>query len=76
MISLILLPDKECNPGAFSIITNTHETQVNFDAKTIVGLFVWMICVLYSSIRTASKSSKLSMTEHVLAKDDGKNLKH
>lgn len=46
-----------------------EDTQVAFDGKTIVGLLIWMVCVLYSSIRSASKSSKITMTDHVLAKD-------
>ncbi|XP_044743939.1 probable serine incorporator isoform X2 [Chrysoperla carnea] len=61
-------PDKQCNPGMLGIIIK-EDTQVAFDGKTIVGLLIWMVCVLYSSIRSASKSSKITMTDHVLAKD-------
>ncbi|GFS89597.1 hypothetical protein NPIL_297941, partial [Nephila pilipes] len=37
----------------------------------IVTLVIWFICVLYSSIRTASNSqvSKLTMSEKILVQD-------
>lgn len=47
------------------------KSKVNFDTESIVGLVIWMGCVLYSSLRTASKSSKITMSEHVLVKDTG-----
>lgn len=47
------------------------KSKVNFDTESIVGLLIWMCCVLYSSLRTASKSSKITMSEHVLVKDTG-----
>lgn len=46
-------------------------TQMGFDKEGIIGLIVWMACVLYSSLRSASKSSKITMSEHVLVKDNG-----
>lgn len=64
-------PDKECNPGMLGIVGGKDGQQMGFDKESIIGLIVWMFCVLYSSLRSASKSSKITMTEHVLAKDTG-----
>lgn len=67
-------PDSSCNPGLLGIVganTTVKSTQMGFDGQSIIGLIVWMCCVLYSSLRTASNSSKITMSEHVLAKDTG-----
>ncbi|XP_015916367.1 probable serine incorporator [Parasteatoda tepidariorum] len=47
-----------------------------FDAQSIVSLVIWFVCVLYSSIRTASNSqvSKLTGTEKILAQDGDSDL--
>lgn len=66
--------DKNCNPGLLGIVgagSNVDATQMGFDKEGIIGLIVWMACVLYSSLRSASKSSKITMSEHVLVKDNG-----
>ena len=44
-----------------------------FDAEGIIGLVIWFLCVLYSSIRTASssQSSKLTGSDKLLVKDNG-----
>lgn len=71
--------DAECNPGFFLGI-GKDKNSVRFDSESIVGLLIWTCCVLYSSLRTASKSSKITMSEHVLMKDNGAgeriNYKH
>lgn len=43
----------------------------SFDAQSIVSLVIWFVCVLYSSIRTASNTqvSKLTGTEKILVQD-------
>ncbi|XP_031769650.1 probable serine incorporator isoform X2 [Galleria mellonella] len=41
----------------------------SFDKQSIIGLVIWACSVLYSSIRTASSSSKITMSEHILAKE-------
>ncbi|KAF5287564.1 hypothetical protein FQA39_LY15893 [Lamprigera yunnana] len=67
-------PVSNCNPGLLGIVganTTAKSTQMGFDGQSIIGLIVWMCCVLYSSLTTASNSSKITMTEHVLAKDNG-----
>jgi serine incorporator 1/3 len=54
-------PDRECNPGFFA----NHDAQkkVTFDWTSIVGLIVWMLCVLYSSLRSASKVASVAMPD-------------
>lgn len=67
-------PDSECNPGFFQIISGNDaeaRNRVAFDKESIIGLIIWFSCVLYSSLRTASKSSKLTMSENMLAHDNG-----
>jgi len=62
-------PYEKCNPGFLAVIGLKSEST--FDSQSIVGLVIWMCCVLYSSLRTASSSSKITMSEHVLVKDNG-----
>ncbi|CAH0557607.1 unnamed protein product [Brassicogethes aeneus] len=59
---------EECNPGMWGIFGVKSSSHSNID---IIGLFIWMCCVLYSSLRTASKSSKITMSDNILAKDTG-----
>ena len=66
--------DSECNPGLLGIVgagSTTKNHQMGFDSEGIVGLVVWMCCVLYSSLRSASQSSKITMSENMLVKDNG-----
>lgn len=51
-------PDGTCNPGLDGIINGEHSTS--FDKTSIVGLIIWMLCVLYSSLRSASTVSSMS----------------
>ncbi|OXB74858.1 UNVERIFIED_CONTAM: hypothetical protein H355_006477 [Colinus virginianus] len=64
-------PDRRCNPSLLSIIgynTTTIPTQGQvvqwWDAQGIVGLILFLLCVLYSSIRTSNNSqvNKLMLT--------------
>lgn len=67
-------PDHECNPGFFQIISGNDiraQNRVAFDKESIIGLIIWFSCVLYSSLRTASKSSKLTMSEKIMVNDNG-----
>jgi len=45
----------------------------HFDTQSIIGLVIFILCVLYSSIRTASNSqaAKLSGSDKLLIKDNG-----
>ncbi|CAG9766024.1 unnamed protein product [Ceutorhynchus assimilis] len=58
----------DCNPGLWGIFGGKSNGHRDFD---IIGLVIWMCCVLYSSLRSASKSSKLTMSENILAHDNG-----
>lgn len=51
-------PNPECNPGMMAII-GEHKTKITFDTSSIIGLVIWMFCVLYSSLRSASKVAKI-----------------
>lgn len=68
-------PDPQCKPN-FSEIINGGSGDANkkpaFDAESIVGLVIWFMCVLYSSIRTASngQTERLIGSDKVLAKND------
>lgn len=65
-------PDHQCNPGFLGIFAgNDAQNRVTFDKESIIGLIIWFSCVLYSSLRTASKSSKITMSENVLVQDNG-----
>ncbi|KAJ8920622.1 hypothetical protein NQ315_004761 [Exocentrus adspersus] len=59
---------KECNPGLWGIFGGKSTGNGSID---IIGLLIWMCCVLYSSLRSASKSSKITMSENMLTKDNG-----
>ncbi|XP_014244060.1 probable serine incorporator isoform X2 [Cimex lectularius] len=63
-------PDLNCNPGFLLNHGGKHEKS-KFDFESIIGLVIWMCCVLYSSLRTATKSSKITMSDHILVKDTG-----
>ena len=76
------LSDSTCKPHFSQLINNGttpgtdgDETGVKptFDAESIVGLVIFVVCVLYSSIRTTSsgQTERLMGTDKVLAKDDG-----
>ncbi|XP_005190861.1 serine incorporator 1 isoform X1 [Musca domestica] len=64
-------PEKECNPGMFNIIEGntsvtstvappTPSSKVTFDTTNIIGLVVWMLCILYNCISSAVEVSKIN----------------
>lgn len=64
-------PERKCNPSLLRIIgynTTTIPSQGQvvqwWDAQGIVGLILFLLCVLYSSIRTSSNNqvNKLTLT--------------
>ncbi|XP_070391921.1 probable serine incorporator isoform X2 [Dermacentor albipictus] len=61
---------KQCKPSL-----GVAQEGSKFDSQSIVGLVVWFLCVLYSSIRTSSNSQvgKLTMSEKILVKETGTN---
>lgn len=52
-------PDGNCNPGLLGIISD-DKNKVSFDKTSIIGLVVWMFCILYSSLRSANAVSSLA----------------
>ncbi|KAK9879794.1 hypothetical protein WA026_006854 [Henosepilachna vigintioctopunctata] len=64
-------PDANCNPGLVNLVTGDKKTSGNFDSESIIGLVIWTCCVLYSSLRTASSSSKITGSDSILVKDTG-----
>ncbi|XP_056419570.1 serine incorporator 1-like [Hyla sarda] len=77
-------PDRKCNPSLLSIIgynstTTPGQVQVVqwWDAQGIVGLILFLLCVLYSSIRTSTNSqvNKLTLTsdESTLIEDGSRS---
>ena len=67
--------DDHCKPHLSQILTPTNEPPKSnpaFDTESIIGLVIWFICVLYSSIRTASsgQTERLIGADKVLAKDE------
>uniref|UniRef100_A0A182VWX8 Serine incorporator 1 n=1 Tax=Anopheles minimus TaxID=112268 RepID=A0A182VWX8_9DIPT len=55
-------PDAECNPGFLGII-GEKSTKVHFDKTSIIGLIIWLLCILYSSMRSASNVSQFADPE-------------
>ncbi|XP_055376848.1 probable serine incorporator isoform X2 [Condylostylus longicornis] len=54
-------PDnKECS--AF-YIANVPESRITFDTANIIGLIIWMLCVLYSSLRSASAVAQVTIPD-------------
>ncbi|XP_058797975.1 probable serine incorporator isoform X2 [Phymastichus coffea] len=65
-------PDHDCNPGIFNTASSVaDQSNMAFDKESIIGLIIWLSCVLYSSLRTVSKSNRITMTEKVLIQDNG-----
>jgi len=50
-------PDHECNPGMIPM--GSGKTRVSFDKTAIVGLIIWMACIFYSSLRSASQAARI-----------------
>lgn len=62
----------ECKPN---ILNNNdpNKSKTKTDTEAFVGLILWFVCVIYSSIRTSTNSqvSRLSMSDQILSKDTG-----
>uniref|UniRef100_A0A8C7CNR7 Serine incorporator 1-like n=1 Tax=Oncorhynchus kisutch TaxID=8019 RepID=A0A8C7CNR7_ONCKI len=68
-------PDRTCNPSLLSIFQQTLvptlapleiKNQTWWDAQSIVGLAIFVLCILYSSIRSSNTSqvNKLTMASN------------
>lgn len=74
-------PDDKCKPkftGSNSTDTDgksdgSETNSRSFDTQSIIGLVIFILCVLYSSIKTStsSQTSKLTGGDHILLKDTG-----
>lgn len=64
-----MFSDRECNAGGMLAIIGQGQNKVGFDKQAIIALCIWVCCVIYSSFSSASRSSKINMSEHVLVKD-------
>lgn len=51
-------PDGNCNPGMMGLIDDKN--RVSFDKTSLVGMVIWMFCILYSSLRSANAVSSLT----------------
>jgi len=78
--SLSNSPWAACKPDLYNSTTPSQGTNdkpeeagPSFHVESLVGLIIWFLCVLYSSITTSSSSSasKLTGTDKVLLKEDG-----
>jgi len=54
-------------------ITNPEDANKppGFDTQSIIGLIIWITCVLYSSIRTSSQTARLSLATSLLKDGEG-----
>lgn len=62
-------PDAQCKPH-FSISGeggDTNNPHPGMDTQSIIGLVIFIACVLYSSIRTSSQSARLTLGNDLLA---------
>lgn len=67
-------PDRDCNPGLLPFISKNNSSDV-FDKESIVGLIIWILVVIYSSLRSGSSSDKMAMasdSENVADQDGEK----
>ena len=62
----------DCKPKFFQI-NETDPKNASTDSQAFVGLLLWFVCIVYSSIRNSTNSqvSKLSMSDQILSKDTG-----
>lgn len=62
-------PGTQCKPA----ILVTDPKKATTDTQAFVGLMLWFVCVIYSSIRNSTNSqvSKLSMSDQILSRDTG-----
>ncbi|XP_037026856.1 probable serine incorporator isoform X1 [Bradysia coprophila] len=63
-------PNRACNPGFISIIDGHKENKAVFDTSSIVGLVVWILCILYSSLRSASRVAGIPDVEKQVLTDN------
>lgn len=63
----------DCKPSFLKTQQLTSEAQLKApttDANAFVGLIVWFVCIIYSSIRTSNQSKKLTIGESLIGEND------
>lgn len=73
--AFIFTADTKCNPRLSNNTGVGDASSVHFYSDGIVGLIVWMACVLYSSLRTASSSSKIMGDGNILDAENRAGIK-
>ncbi|ESP02677.1 hypothetical protein LOTGIDRAFT_151397 [Lottia gigantea] len=74
-------PNKSCNPSLSEVVNPVNSTSTNtgdnsklvvFDWQGIVAMLIWLLAVLYSSIRTSTNSQvgKLTLSEKTILQTD------
>lgn len=65
-------PNADCH----SVNPEKGASKITFDKTSIVGLVIWMVCLLYSSLKSASKVSELTVPDiEKQAKESGESHK-
>lgn len=59
-MEIINISESACNPGFLG--NHTDGNKVTFDKTSIIGLVIWMLCILYSSLRSADTVSKIGFS--------------
>ncbi|XP_031637312.1 probable serine incorporator isoform X2 [Contarinia nasturtii] len=66
-------PNEKCHSQIFPSGGNS---KITFDKTSIVGLIIWMVCLLYSSLKSASKVSEITVPDvEKQAKESGESHK-
>lgn len=55
--------DFQSNRNRSSKTLGLIQSQITFDKTSIVGLVIWMVCILYSSLKSAQKVSEVTMPD-------------
>lgn len=61
----------DCKPNIFQ--ADPSQPKARSDTEAFVGLMLWFVCVIYSSIRTSTNTQmgKLTMSDQILSKETG-----
>lgn len=63
MSVLLYFVDPVCNPGLFGKSGGDPANKVAFDNTSIIGLVIWLLCILYTSLRSASKVAQVAIPD-------------
>ncbi|XP_055309644.1 probable serine incorporator isoform X2 [Sitodiplosis mosellana] len=66
-------PNEKCHSEIFP---SGGSSKITIDKTSIVGMIIWMVCLLYSSLKSASKVSELTVPDvEKQAKESGESHK-